>query len=70
MIGKDSKCLQYGKIANIMSKEFESLSMEKLTDYIDGNTTLCDELEVVKSIKEVEDLWILAKMSLDYDKDM
>lgn len=53
-----------------MSKEFESLSMEKLTDYIDGNTTLCDELEVVKSIKEVEDLWILAKMSLDYDKDM
>ncbi|MBQ9721937.1 MAG: hypothetical protein IJV84_00240 [Bacteroidales bacterium] len=70
MIGKNSKCLQYGKIANIMSKEFESLSMEKLTDYIDGNTTLCDELEVVKSIKEVEDLWILAKMSLDYDKDM
>ena len=60
----------YIENANIMSKDFESLPIEKLAAYVDGNIVIESECDIVKSIVDEGDLWTLAKMSLDYDEEM
>lgn len=47
-----------------MSDEFENLSNEQIAKFLEN--TLCDQLDCVlaRSVVSIEDLWLLAEMSL------
>lgn len=46
-----------------MSIQFENLSAEQISGFLDNTLSRSQEKEVIKSLITIEDLWALAEMS-------